>query len=85
VDAYAVPEKQVQILLLMMTYYEKSLKIVKSGCPLIKIMELPVRNEIIRAKSEIPNDKLDELVTIQNHLDDQMAELERMYRKDIAV
>jgi V/A-type H+-transporting ATPase subunit A len=48
-------------------------------------MELPVRNEIIRAKSEIPNDKLDELVTIQNHLDDQMAELERMYRKDIAV
>lgn len=73
------------ILLLMMTFYEKALKVIKSGCPLLKVTELPVRNEIIRAKSEIPNDKLDELTTIQNHLDDQMAELERMYRKDVAL
>lgn len=85
IDAYAVPEKQVNILLLMMTFYEKALKVIKSGCPLLKVTELPVRNEIIRAKSEIPNDKLDELTTIQNHLDDQMAELERMYRKDVVL
>lgn len=85
VDAFAVPEKQIRTLLLMMGFYEKALKIIRSGCPLLKIIELPVRNEIIRAKSEIPNDKLDQLTTIQNHLDDQMAELERMYRKDIAV
>lgn len=85
VDAFAVPEKQVRTLLLMMTFYEKALKIIKSGCPLLKVAALPVRNEIIRAKSEVPNDKLDQLTTIQNHLDDQMAELERMYRKDVAV
>ncbi len=85
VDAFSVPEKQVHLLLLMVSFYEQAQKIIKSGCPLLKVTDLPVRNEIIRAKSEVPNDKLDELTTIQNHLDDQMAELERMYRKDVAV
>lgn len=85
VDSYSVPEKQIRILLLMMSFYEKALKIIKSGCPLLKITELPVIAEIVRAKSEIANDKLDELTTIETHLEDQMAELERMYRKDIAV
>ena len=48
----------------------------------MKISELPVRNEIVRAKSTIPNDKLDMLKTIRSHLDDQMTELKRMYRRE---
>lgn len=83
IDAFSVPEKQVRILLLMMNFYEKALKLVKSGCPLLKITEMPVINEIVRAKSEIPNDSLDMLTTIQTHLDDEAADLEREYRKAV--
>jgi V/A-type H+-transporting ATPase subunit A len=48
-------------------------------------MELDVRNEIIRAKSVVPNDNMEDLTAIQNHLEQQMGELERVYRKDAAV
>ena len=80
IDQYSVPQKQILILLLVMDFYEKALAVIKQGCPLTKIMELDVRNEIIRAKSVVPNDNMEELTAIQNHLEQQMGELERIYR-----
>ena len=85
VDQYSVPEKQIRLLLLIMTFYDKALEAVKIGVPLLKISELPVQSEIVRIKSVVPNDKLDDLTVIANHLEDQMSELERMYRKDAVV
>ncbi|MBQ2315318.1 MAG: V-type ATP synthase subunit A [Treponema sp.] len=82
VDAYCVPEKQVQQLLLIMNFYDKALAVIQLGCPLLKVHELPVRTEIVRAKGVVGNDQLDGLTGIASHLEDQMAELERMYRKD---
>ena len=85
IDQYSVPEKEVQLLMLIMEFYDKALAAVKAGVPLLKIMELAVRGEIVRAKSVVANDKLDELTTIQNHIEDQMGSLERMYRKDSVI
>lgn len=82
VDQYSVPAKQIQILLLIMSYYDKSLEVLKAGCPLVKLVELPVRSEIIRAKSTVENEHLEKLDLIRNHLEDQIGELERTYRKD---
>ncbi len=79
VDQFSVPEKQVHILELIMSFYDKALEAVKAGAPLVKVTELPVRNEIIRAKSRVPNEKIDELSTISHHLDEQMAGLSRTY------
>lgn len=81
VDVYSVPEKQILILQLMMNFYRKSLGIIKQGAPLLKVTSLPVREEIIRIKTSIPNDKLNEIKTIEIHLDEQMGTLERVYRK----
>ncbi len=85
IDCYSVPQKQLEILLLIMDFYAHAVELVKNGCPLQKINDLSVKNEIVRAKSTVPNDKLENLSAIRNHLDDQMAELERMYRKEQAV
>lgn len=85
IDQYSVPQKQILILLLIMDFYEKALNLIKQGCPLTKLNELDVRNEIVRAKSVVPNDKLEQLSSIQNHLEQQTGELERIYRKDAAV
>jgi V/A-type H+-transporting ATPase subunit A len=80
-DMYSVPEKQLFILQLIMNFYTKALAVVKQGAPLQKTLALPVREEIVRIKTSIPNDKLDEIQTIALHLEDQIAELERTYRK----
>ena len=82
VDQYSVPEKQIRLLTLIMNFYEQALSVVKSGCPLLRVLELGVRDEIVRAKSSVPNDDLSVLKTIENHLEDQIGDLERMYRKD---
>ncbi|AEE17120.1 V-type ATP synthase subunit A [Treponema brennaborense] len=81
IDVYSVPEKQILILQLMMTYYRKSLAAVKAGAPLIKVTSLPVREEIVRIKTSVPNDKLDMISVIESHLDEQLGNVERMYRK----
>ena len=81
VDQYSVPEKQIQILLLIMKFYEKALSTLKAGCPLVKITELPVRFDIIREKSRVANDSLGELKVIEGELEKQMDELLRTYRK----
>ena len=85
IDAYSVPQKQLKILLLIMDFYAKALDVVKAGCPLLKVSELSVRNEIVRAKLTVPNDNMDMLTVIESHLEEQFAELERMYRKDTLI
>ncbi|MBQ5491446.1 MAG: V-type ATP synthase subunit A [Treponema sp.] len=85
VDQFSVPQKQVHILELIMSFYTQALEVIKAGAPLVKVTELPVRNEIVRAKSRIANEQVEELSTIAHHLDEQMAELSRTYRKDAAI
>lgn len=81
VDVYSVPEKQILILLLIMNYYNKALALIKAGTPLVKITTLPVKDEIVRLKSSVPNDKLEEIHEVEKRLEDQMNEVERLYRR----
>ncbi len=81
VDCYSVPEKQIALLLLIMNFHKKSLELLKAGCPLVKIMNLSVREEIIKAKSEIPNNDLSGIKTIASHLDDETSTLLHIYQQ----
>ena len=81
VDVYSVPEKQIQLLLLMMHFYERGLAVIKAGAPLSKIISLPVRDEIVRLKSTVPNDRLELIKETESRFEQQFSELERMYCK----
>jgi len=81
VDVYSVPEKQIAILLLIMNYYNRGLEIIKSGAPLVKVTSLSVKDEIVRLKSSVPNDKLEMIHEVQGRLDEQMGNLERTYKR----
>ena len=85
VDVYSVPEKQIQILQLIMSFYKRSLEIIRQGAPLLKISSLPVREEIIRIKTTVPNDRLEMIQAVESHLDEQLSSLERIYRKVEAI
>ena len=82
IDQFSVPEKQFRILFLIMDFYDDALQVIKQGCPLLKIISLDARNEIIRAKSTVPNNDLTGLSSIEKHLKEQMSDLERTYRRD---
>jgi V/A-type H+-transporting ATPase subunit A len=81
VDVYSVPEKQIHILLLIMNFYKRGLAVIKAGAPLVKVNSLPVKNDIVRLKSSVPNDKLEMMQKVEQDLEEQMGSLERLYRK----
>lgn len=81
VDVYSVPEKQILILQLMIGFYKRALSVIKQGCPLLKINTLSCKEEIIRIKTSVPNDKLEMIKEVENHFDVEFGNLERLYRK----
>lgn len=81
IDVYSIPEKQIQILVLMIDFYERGLSVIKNGAPLSKVASLGVKDEIVRLKTSVPNDKLELIDETRNHFDQQFSELERMYTK----
>jgi V/A-type H+-transporting ATPase subunit A len=81
IDVYSVPEKQIQILLLIMQFYERALALIKNGATLSKVLALSVREDIVRLKLTVPNDNLELIKETENKLDEQMGALERMYER----
>ncbi len=81
VDMYCCSEKQIMILDLMMDFYEKSLTLIKNGCPLTKLVTLPICDEIVRIKYSVPNNELSKISEIKEHFNNQFSELESIYNK----
>lgn len=81
IDMYCAAEKQIAILSLIMRFYQKTLVLIKNGAPLGQIVALKCREEIVRIKSEIANDKLDQVKEIEGRMETEIGDLERMYRK----
>lgn len=81
IDVYSIPEKQIQILQLIMDFYNRALALIKNGAPLIKICSLSVRDDIIRIKSTIANDDLGKISYIQEKFEKEFSDVERIYRK----
>ena len=81
IDVFSVPEKQILILELMIQFYKRSLSVIKQGAPLMKITNLPVKEEIVRIKTSVANDNLNEISTVESHLEEQLSSLEKIYRR----
>lgn len=79
IDVYSVPEKQIQILLLMMEFYRRGSAVIKAGAPLSKVNALSVKDEIVRLKTTVPNDRLEMIKETESRFEEQMSGLERMY------
>jgi V/A-type H+/Na+-transporting ATPase subunit A len=85
IDAYCVSKKQIIILVLIMNFYKAALAVIKDGAPLVNVTTLPVCNEIVRIKSQYTNEEADKIQEVKIHLENQMGELQRLYRKAGAV
>jgi V/A-type H+-transporting ATPase subunit A len=79
VDSYASAEKQYRMLQLIIDFYHRARRLVDNQCPVMRIREMGVITDILRAKSEVTNDHVDAIDDIMAKMDQQFSELERAY------
>ncbi|MEA3346409.1 MAG: V-type ATP synthase subunit A [Chloroflexota bacterium] len=80
VDTYSTAEKQIQMLELILHFHERASALIKLGCPIVLVQELPVINAIRRIGPTVPNDELDEIEKMREGMDEQMDKLEQDYQ-----
>ena len=80
IDAYSTIQKQISMLNLILYFHERAHQIVKAGAPIAVIHKLPVVDNLVRMKTQVPNDKLEMLDKIHEAIDKQMTQLEVDYK-----
>jgi V/A-type H+-transporting ATPase subunit A len=80
IDTYATPQKQIRMLDLILHFHQRALAVVNRGAIIHAIQELPIINTLIRMKNSIPNDDLKALEDVRVQLDQQMDQLESLYK-----
>jgi V/A-type H+-transporting ATPase subunit A len=61
IDSYCRPEKQMKLMRLFVDYHREALNALNNGIALEVIRGMPIIPKLIRAKSTIPNDRLEDL------------------------
>lgn len=79
VDTFSTAEKQIAMLELILHLHERASVLIKHGCPIVLIQELPVITTLKRIKSTVRNNELETLVQVKVSIDQQMDGLERDY------
>ncbi|AAL80306.1 V-type ATP synthase subunit A [Pyrococcus furiosus DSM 3638] len=72
VDTYCPPQKQVTMMRVLMTFYERTMDAISRGVPLEEIAKLPVREEIGRMKFEPDIEKIRALIDKTNEQFDEL-------------
>jgi V/A-type H+-transporting ATPase subunit A len=81
VDMYSVVEKQVKMLRIILTFYRKGLENIKRGATLVRLKRMKVYSEIVRMKSEIPNDQPDLLDALERKLSRALDQMGAVYEQ----
>lgn len=79
-DSYCSPEKQLRMAQVIIHFYDRARSIIEKGAPIFTITELSVVQDILRMKSRIPNDKVDEFDDLLATINEQMDALEERYK-----
>jgi V/A-type H+-transporting ATPase subunit A len=75
IDTYCGPEKQLNLVNLMVKFYKESLKSLKEGISLSDIRSMPIIPSLIKAKFEIPDEQVSKLKELESKMDTQFNEI----------
>ncbi len=81
VDTFCQPEKQLALLGAVLHFIKRAEEVVKKGAPIHRVRETAAREEIVRAKEKIPNDKLELFKELTRRIDEEMDALYRDFRR----
>ena len=79
IDMFSVAKKQIKMLKIILTFYERGAEMIKKGATLIKLKRMKVHNEILKMKFSVPNDEIEKLDELQNRLNRAMDEMGAFY------
>ncbi len=79
IDMFSVPQKQVKMLHIIVTYWRRGSEAIKRGATLVKLRKMKVYQDIIKMKFSVPNDDLSHLDTIEARLERSLSQLESVY------
>jgi V/A-type H+-transporting ATPase subunit A len=79
IDMYAVPKKQIRLLRIILQVLDRGQQVIERGASILRVRALPCLQKIIRAKSTIPNDRLEELDLLDREVRDQFDALEKEF------
>ncbi len=79
-DSYCSPEKQLRMAQIIIHFYDRARSIIEKGAPIFTITELSVVQDILRMKTRIPNDRVDEFDDLLATINEQMDALEERYK-----
>ena len=82
IDTFCSPEKLIKLSETVLNFYKKIRHFVIAGVPVIRFIELPVVNEIIRAKMTIKNEELQKFDEIDKHIKDALEEFTNLYGEE---
>ena len=80
VDTYCSPQKQFKMLKIIMEFHKLAGRIVGKGAPIFKVTQLPILQEILRMKTTIHNEKVDDLDNLEIRMRKRFEELEASLR-----
>jgi V/A-type H+-transporting ATPase subunit A len=78
-DSYCPSEKQLKMANAILHFYDRAKVIIEKGAPIFTISELQVVQDIMRMKTQIPNDKLEEFDYLLDTINEQLGKLEERY------
>ena len=77
IDMYSTPAKQAAMLRLIVDFFERADRLIGKGTALVAIRGLSCINDIIRARSTVPNDQPEGIAAIHDTMRRQFDELEK--------
>jgi V/A-type H+-transporting ATPase subunit A len=80
VDTYCSPKKQFKMLKMIVDFHHLADRIISKGAPIFKITQLPITEEIMRMKTAVPNEKVDDLDGLEIRMQKVFEELEGSVR-----
>lgn len=79
VDRYSSVEKQLAMLQLVLTYWNRGSEAIKRGVTLVKLRKMKILSDIARMKFSVANDQVDEIDRLQAKLERSIDKLESVY------
>ena len=77
VDMYCPPEKQVRMMEVLVQLHRRARQFIRQGGAIAAIRELPCMIRVVRMKSTIPNDKLEQFTELLDRLNAEFDEVQR--------
>lgn len=80
VDMFAAPSKQIHMLDIIMTFYQRAMKLISQGIPLVKINSIKTLPQITRMRFTIENEDNAKFIELKTKMMQELEEIERSSR-----